>query len=154
MTLQDELHAIDTKDRGFYDRISDEDRKKLSGYIAMRWGATVSSITELEHYYLVSANTQANIHFFELGKAHRKLEWLLCTTISPGMGKQRHEFVKSKGRNTAASPTVALLCKLYPAAKMSDLELLAETISNEDLQKHLEDLGWDDKQIKQAINGK
>jgi hypothetical protein len=44
-----------------------------------------------------------------------------------------------------------LISDLYPEIKLSDAELIADTISDAELKQYLQDLGWEDKKIKEAM---
>jgi hypothetical protein len=51
----------------------------------------------------MATNENVNKHFFDLSK-HPELQWLSCTTVSPGMGTQRHYWhnTKKDSKNTDA----------------------------------------------------
>jgi hypothetical protein len=150
LNINNEMAQMDLKNRGFYDELTDEERKKFSTYLMLRWGSAVSGPRELQEYYLLSTNQNMNRHFFDIPKAHDKLKWLMATTVSPGMGKQRHEWIAAKGKG-AKNKMAKLLAELYPAHKTEDLEVLADSLSDEDIKTHLKALGWDDRKIKEAM---
>jgi hypothetical protein len=89
------IAALDQKDYGYYDRLTDEQKSKFLPYNLLYWMSAVkSSSSEMQNYYLESANHHANKHFFnELIHSHPKLQWLMLCAISPGMGKQYHEWI-------------------------------------------------------------
>ena len=39
--INDEMSAFDRKDRAYYDNFTDEDRKKFSTYLMLKYGANV-----------------------------------------------------------------------------------------------------------------
>ena len=133
------LNAIDTKRKDFYDSLSIEDRKDFSPYLSLRWSSSTDGSTELASYYLMATNQYVNKHFFSLNK-HPKLQWLLCSIVSPGMGKHRHTWIKPIGRNKKNK-----LADLYPTAKMEDLELLIELMTDKEIISLLEQHGIDQK---------
>ena len=69
----------------------------------LRYSASVSGHPDLQAYYLMATNENVNKHFFDLSK-HPELQWLSCTTVSPGMGTQRHYWhnTKKDSKNTDA----------------------------------------------------
>lgn len=148
--ISNEMAQLDLKNRGFYDELTDEERKKFSTFLMLRYGSSCTSgPVELQKYYVQSCNEQMNKHFFSLGR-HPKLQWLMATCVSPGMGKQRHEWLAFKGKSSK-DKRANLLAQLYPDAKMSDMEALSKTMSDADIKSLLVDRGWEDKKIKEAL---
>jgi len=150
LNINNEMAQLDSKHRGFYDELTVDERKKFSTYLMLRYGSSIGGTSsDLQSYYLQSCNQQVNRHFWTLGK-HTKLQWLLLTTISPGMGNHRHEWLAFKGKQ-AKNKRGRLISDLYPDIKLSDAELIADTISDAQLKQYLQDLGWEDKKIKEAM---
>lgn len=146
LSLSTQLRAIDTKDRGFYDSLSDEERKKFSTFLMFKYSGSVEGIPELEHYYLLAQNQRVNKNFFGLSR-HPKLQWLLCTTVSPGMGVHRHYFLKPAKTNKSKS----LIEKIYPELSEQEIEVLYAIMSEQDIIKLAKEHGIDDKQISASI---
>lgn len=150
LNINNEMRQFDNKNRKFYDELTDEERKKFSNYLMLRWGSAVQhSSQDLQEYYVLSTNQNLNKHFFDLGK-HPKLQWLMATCVSPGMGAHKHEWIAFKGKTTK-NKKVNLLNTLYPDRKLDELELLAKTMTDDEIKQMLRDLGWDDKKIKEAL---
>jgi len=148
--ISNEMAQLDRKNRGFYDDLNDEERKKFSTFLMLRYGSSVTSgPAELQKYYVQSCNEQMNKHFFSVNK-HPKLQWLMATCVSPGMGNQRHEWLAFKGK-ASKDKRANLLAQFYPTMKMSDLELMSKQVSDDDIKSMLRDLGWEDKKIKEAL---
>ena len=75
---------------------------------------------------------------------------LLLTTVSPNMGKHRHEwmaFAARKSKNKRSD----VIAKLYPEYKLDDCELLAASIPDVEFKAMLVELGWNDKEIKEEM---
>lgn len=150
LNIASEMRAFDSKDRKFYSDLTDEERKKFSNYLMIRWGSSVQGSTELQQYYLLSCNENLNKHFFELSR-HPELQWLLATTVSPGMGSFRHDWIKQKKREGSGSKTVKFLRNFYPTHSDDELELLAEINTRDELKELAREHGWDDKRIKSEL---
>lgn len=150
LNIANEMRAFDSKDRRFYADLTDEERKKFSNYLMVRWGSSVQGSTELQQYYLMSCNENLNKHFFDLAK-HPELQWLSATTVSPGMGNFRHDWIKQKKRDSTDNKTVKFLKNFYPDYSVDELELLAEINTKEDLKQLAKKHGWDDKRIKSEL---
>lgn len=147
-----EMQAFDLKNRNFYNELTDDERKKFSTYLMLKWGANVEGSTELQEWYLRAHNDRVNCNFFDLGR-HPKLQWLMCTTTSPGLGTKKHYWLKIKkdeGRGDFRR-ACKFLENLYPHLNPEEIELMANLNTVEQLQALARNLGWDDKQIKNEL---
>ena len=149
LQISDEMAAYDRKDRAYYDNFTDEDVKKFSTYLMLRYGASVTGSADLQAYYVMAVNERVNKNFFDLGK-HPKLQWLLCTTVSPGMGSQFHYWLNAK-KKEGDNKSQKFLAKLYPNMKSDELDLLAKLNDKRDLIDIAKNLGWEDKDIKKEL---
>lgn len=150
LNIVNEMRAFDTKDRDFYNSLTDEERKKFSTYLMIRWGSSVQGSAELQQYYLLSCNENFNKHFFELSR-HPELQWLLATTVSPGMGTFRHDWIKQKKREGSNNKAVKFLRQIYPTYSEDELELLAVINDATELKQLAKEHGWDDKRIRAEL---
>jgi len=151
LNIRNEMSQFDRKNRGFYDSLTDEERKKFSPFLMIRWGSAVQGAADLQSYYVMSCNENLNKHFFDVNTAqHKKLQWLLATTVSPGMGNQYHQWIAPKKRETN-NKAVKFLRELRPELKEDEIKLLSEINDKDDLKQHARKLGWDDKRIKSDL---
>ena len=134
------MTQLDLKNRDFYDSLTEEERKKFSNYLMIRWGSSVQGVQELQEYYLLSCNERLNKNFFDINR-HPKLQWLLATTVSPGMGAHRHQWIAPKKKEKGDNDVKKTLITLMPAAKMSDIETLSKLITKKELQALLDEHG-------------
>ena len=130
--IVNEMAAFDRSDREYYDKFTDEERKQFSTFLMLKWGANVGGIADLQEWYIRATNERVNKHFFDLGK-HPKLQWLLCTTVSPQMGKQYHYWLKSN-REKTDNKVKNQLKKMYPDMKLEDIELMSEYVTEKDIK--------------------
>jgi hypothetical protein len=137
------MACLDRKDRDFYTSLTDEERKKFSNFLMLRWSSSVQGSQELQEYYLQSCNHYLNKHFFTINR-HPKLQWLCATAISPGMGTFKHQWIsaKKKDDNKANSGTKKKqLMNLFPNMKGSDAETMSRLVSQKDIDTYLKDHG-------------
>jgi hypothetical protein len=152
LDIANEMRAFDLKDRAFYDSLTDDEKKKFSPYLMIRWGASVSGDADLQAYYLMSTNERLNKNFFDISTTqHKKLQWLLATTVSPGMGAHRHNWLAAKKKEGGNNKAEKLLRELYPYAKTDDIALMAQLNDKKDLKELARAHGWDDKRIKEYL---
>jgi hypothetical protein len=151
LSINNEMAQLDTKNRGFYDELTEEERKKFATYLMLRYAASVEGAADLQEWYLRATNERVNLNFFDLGK-HPKLQWLLCTTVSPDMGRQRHYWQASKKKEgTGNSKSIKFLTKLYPYMKQDEIELLAELNDVKELKALAKSMGMPDNEIKKEL---
>lgn len=175
--LFEALAAIDKKDYGYYDRLSEEQQKKFVPYMMTHWMSQVKATNGVQEYYLRSVDYHANQHMFnENVQKHPKLQWYMLCASSPGLGKQFHQWVphlsskvsqlkevpKEKDiadyyakifpKSGEAAKRLAnvfvdiqkkkvYLAQQYPELKHSDIDLLSQLVTDEDIRKYEEDRG-------------
>ena len=134
------MRCFDEKDRDFYDSLTDEERKKFSNYLMIRWGSAVHGSRELQEFYVVATNERLNKHFYAVNR-HPKLQWLMATSVSPGMGVHRHQWIAPKKKESGSSEVKKTLMQLYPNMKISDIETLAAITDAKEIKEHLRHMG-------------
>lgn len=149
LSIQNEMRAFDSKEREFYDELTEEERKKFSTFLMMKYGANVEGSPDLQEWYLRAHNERVNQNFFDIGR-HPKLQWLTCTTVSPGLGNQRHYWLAPK-KKESDSRAIKFLESQFPHLSSAELELLAEINSRDQLRDMARGLGWDEKRIKDEL---
>jgi chlorite dismutase len=151
LSINNEMAQLDIKNRAFYDELTDDEKKKFATYLMLRYAASVEGSADLQEWYLRATNEKVNQNFFDLGR-HPKLQWLLCTSVSPNMGRQRHYWQASKKREGANnSKNVKFITKIYPHMKIDEAELLADINTTADLKKLAKDMGMSDQDIKKDL---
>ena len=144
LSIANEMTQFDKKDRKFYDELTDEERKKFSNYLMIRWGSAVQGSRELQEFYVIATNQRLNRHFFAVNR-HPRLQWLMSTTVSPGLGTQRHVWIAPKKREPGATGIRKQLAELYPQLKDDEVELMSRINDKKDLDAYLKASGQDTK---------
>jgi len=145
LSIKNEMAEFDRKNREFYDSLTDEERKKFSNFLMIRYGSTVQGNRDLQEFYLISTNERLNKHFFNINR-HPKLQWLCATTVSPGMGTQRHQWIAPRKKEPGATGIRKQLAELYPHLRDDELALMAEINTKRDIDAYLKASGQDAKQ--------
>ena len=172
------IEAADLKRYSWFSELTDEQQRKFSAYMMLHWISAVKSKADISSYYLASADIQANTHMFnDAVQRHPELQWLMLCAVSPGMGKQFHQWIPhlsdkigmlkepaaeksvydyfSKVYKQAAPETVKEFAKAFtdiqrhkyklaaynPDMKISDIEILSEFITPEDMEAYEKDSG-------------
>ena len=176
--LFDALAAMDKKDYGYYDRLTEEQQKKFVPYMMTHWMSAIKGSGDVQGYYLRSVDYHANKHLFnEYVQKHPKLQWYMLCASSPGLGKQFHQWIPHLGSKvtslkepakvkeikeyyTKIYPKVdsdhideiakqfvvehkrkCYLAETFPNLKQSDIEVLSQLVTDEDIKQYEKDRG-------------
>ena len=140
--IGNEMRQLDLKNRDFYDSLDADERKKFSTFLMIRWSSAVEGSRELQEYYVQSTNHYLNKHFFTVNK-HPRLQWLMATAVSPGLGKNEHPWIAPKKKEKGSNDVKKVLLKLYPNMKHDEIELLSKLVDKKDIAWYLKDAGSD-----------
>lgn len=140
LNIANEMRMFDRKVRDFYDELTPEERKKFSPFLMIRWGSAVEGSRELQEFYVIATNERLNKYFFNLSR-HPKLQWLLATTVSPGMGTPRHNWIAPKKKEPGAGSMKKQLREFYPHLKDDEIDLLASMTTKKELEQYIKQHG-------------
>jgi hypothetical protein len=145
LTIANEMKEFDLKNRNFYTDLTDEERKKFSNFLMIRWGSSVQGSRDLQEFYVISTNERLNKHFFTINR-HPQLQWLCASSVSPGMGAHRHQWIspKKKDENAANAGTKKKqLMTIFPNMKGSDTEAMSKLVTQKEIDTYMRELGKD-----------
>lgn len=171
--LFEALAAIDRKDYGYYERLTEEQKKKFVPYMLIMWASCIKGKSDLQRYYLQSVDYHSNKFLLnENITSHPKLQWFMLCASSPGLGKQFHMWIPHIPNRVSLLKDSAKLKdikdyykKIYPNAddsllndaatvytdqhkkkmwiadkypdmKLSDIEVLTQFITDEDINQY------------------
>ena len=144
LSINNEMAVFDRKDRDFYTSLTDEERKKFSNFLMIRYGSSVQGSKDLQEFYLISTNERLNKHFFNINK-HPQLQWLCATAVSPGLGTHRHQWIAPKKKEPGASSIKKQISELFPYLKDDEVELMSRINTKKDIDAYLKQLGQEVK---------
>ena len=144
LSINNEMTQFDRKNRAFYDELTADEKKKFSNFLMIRYGSSVQGSRDLQEFYLIATNERLNKHFFTINR-HPKLQWLTATTVSPGMGTQRHQWIAPKKKEPGESGIKKQLAELYPHMKPDEIELMSKINTKKDLDVYLKLSGQEAK---------
>ena len=144
LSISNEMAQFDRKNRDFYSDLTDEEKKKFSNYLMIRYGSSVQGSRDLQEFYLLSTNERLNKHFFAINR-HPKLQWLCATTVSPGDGNKRHAWIAPKKKEPGSNSIKKQLAELYPNMKSDEIDVMAVINTKKELDVYLKQLGQEIK---------
>lgn len=145
--LNDVMLAIDKKDRGFYNRLTDEQKSAFSAWMMMRYCSSVQGRDAAGYIYLTNELiNRFHKKEYEVTK-HPELMWLLFTCVGHGK-KNFHPFIKPPNSKKKVDKAFDFIYNLYPHMKAEDINNLIDINTKEELKELAESHGYDDKTIK------
>jgi hypothetical protein len=144
LTIANEMLQFDRKSRSFYDDLTPEERKKFSNYLMIRWGSSVEGSRELQEFYVIATNERLNKHFFNVNR-HPKLQWLMATSVSPGLGTPRHPWIAPRKKESGASAKRRALAEIYPHYKDDELDVMMAITTQKQIDEYNRAAGNDKK---------
>lgn len=142
------MSAMDRKDYDYYNRLSEDQKKEIQPYLLFRWGSTVQGNNDIAKYYTIASNSFVNENFWEI--KDKKLQWLLCCTISPNIGKQKHYWLGASKKNSGSKLKKALI-ESFPTKKKDEIDLMISINKEEDFIEHFKGMGWEDAKLKELL---
>jgi hypothetical protein len=141
--LFEALAALDKKDYGYIDRLTEEQQKKFVPYMMTHWMSAIKSSNDVQGYYLMSTEYHANKYLFnEVIQKHPKLQWQMLCASSPGLGKQFHQWIphlSSKISQLKETPKTKEISdyysKVYPKVNSDDIKELSNVFVEEHKKK-------------------
>jgi len=144
LSIQNEMRQFDLKSRSFYDDLTEDERKKFSNYLMIRWGSSVQGSRELQEYYVIATNECLNTHFFSVNR-HPKLQWLMATAVSPDLGAQRHQWIAPKKKAAGQSARRKQLQEIFPHYRDDEIDVMMQITTDQELRQYERDSGQDKK---------
>jgi len=144
LSIANEMRMFDRKVRSFYDDLTPEEKKKFSNYLMIRWGSAVEGSRELQEFYVIACNERLNKHFFNVGK-HPKLQWLMATSVSPGMGTPRHPWIAPRKKEAGLSAKRKALMAMYPTYKDDEIDVMAQITTQKEIDTYNRQAGNEKK---------
>jgi hypothetical protein len=124
--------------------LTPEERKKFSNYLMIRWGSSVEGSRELQEFYVIATNKRLNKHFFNVNR-HPKLQWLMATSVSPGLGTPRHPWIAPRKKESGASAKRRALAEIYPHYKDDELDVMMAITTQKQIDEYNRAAGNDKK---------
>lgn len=144
LNIANEMRQFDRKSRSFYDELTAEERKKFSNYLMIRWGSSVEGSRELQEFYVIATNERLNKHFFNVNR-HPKLQWLMATSVSPGLGTPRHPWIAPRKKESGAGAKRKALAEIYPHYKDDELDVMMQITTQKQIDEYNRAAGNDKK---------
>lgn len=149
LTIKNEMSAIDTKNRGWYASLTDEEKKKVGIWVLMRYCSSVkNNILDIEEHYLEFTNELVNVHFNTLWH-HPELQFKLMQAL--GIGKQMYHPWLAPGKKGTESALFKWFAEYYKEYNDDEILLLIQSMSKDELKDMFEQHNMEAKEIKKLL---
>lgn len=134
LDIKSMMKAVDTRNKKWFDDLSEDDKKLYSPYMTMKWSASVKNPDyDYQMYYVSATNKYVNKHLWALSKNHKSLLWKLTSLCGAGM-IQFHEWIYPKKKKTTEKSKIKELQMMFPNAKQKDLDVYEATLSTKEFK--------------------
>ena len=145
--FKDMIPAVDMGLKELWDAATEDGRKEIKGDL---WNLNryISNVKggnrDLQEHFVLMTNYYYNKNWASISK-HPKLQWqTLCSCSHDSKKTYFHEWLPLKKQKNKKEE---FLADLFPNMKLKDVEALAAIVTDKEIKKYCEDLGWDKKQI-------
>ncbi|SVD48545.1 uncharacterized protein METZ01_LOCUS401399 [marine metagenome] len=147
LNIKEEMRAIDTKDRGWYDSLTSDEKTKLGIWLLMRYTSSAGDRQFIKHY-LEWTNEVVNVHFNKLRK-HPQLQFQLMQLV--GLGKTTFHPWIAPGKAMKQSKVQKWVIENYSHLNDDEVEIFISTKTKYDFIELFEEHGMNKKQIKELL---
>lgn len=145
LTIKEEMRAIDQRDTGWWDTLTEEEQKKVSPWVLMRYtSACDTNHDQIRDHYLTLTNDLVNVQFNTL-RHHPQLQHRLLQVV--GIGKTQYHPWIAPGKRQKKDKVADWLLSIYPHLNDDELDILLESDKKE-IVALAESAGMSDKDIK------
>lgn len=135
------LGKISTKQREYYQNLTEEEQKSIAPYVIMRW---LSGTQNAQQIYLL--NEVVNPYVFDLAK-HKDLLMMLLTICTSGKS-QRYKWMKTKSKSGSIPHVVEVVKEYYNYSTRHAVDIIP-LLKDDDIILYAEELGRQPSEITQ-----
>lgn len=143
LDIKSMMHAVDSRNKNWYDNLSDDDKKLYSPYMTMKWTASVEHKEQaIQEFYIEEVNENVNKHLWTLSKNHKSLLWKL-TSMCGSTFQMFHKWIYPKKKTASTKSKMKELQEMFPNAKQKDLDVMDATMTTKEFTELKKQHGMD-----------
>jgi len=143
--FQEVLPAITRRDFGFYNSMTEEQKKEFSPWLVQRW-CTGADDPGWHEYFIQATNERTNLHMGDLVKEHKELLWMLLA--STGTRKNVRRTFPGAPKGNKKDQVRLFLEDLYPLAGEQEIDVLRAVNDEGELREVAEKMNIKRSEIK------
>lgn len=144
------LNAIDTRQRDFFDKLNQEEKKAYAPLVTMRWISSCVDQSGYHEAYLHVVNEMVNQDFWRFSKEHQEFQHILLATCGMGV-KVRHEWIPMC-KNFKVGKLAEFLLQAFPGANALETHVIIQKHSVQDFQELVKTYGYDKNEEKEIVD--
>ena len=145
------LPAIDTRQKDFYENLSDDEKKGFSPWLVQRYLSSAESANqEIIEHYLIMTNDIVNTNFSDIKDP--EMLWKLMTIVGIGLSTKHPYVAPGKGKKKKSNAFKQWLKELYPYLDDQELDIMMSGFTKESAKDILDQYQIKDKDIIAAVN--
>jgi hypothetical protein len=146
LSIKEEMRAIDCRDTGWWDSLTEEEQQKVSPWVLMRYtSACDTNHDSIRDHYLTMTNELVNVQFNTL-RHHPQLQHRLLQVV--GIGKSQYHPWLAPGKREKKNRVADWLLTMYPGLNDDELDILLSQNTIDDLKDLARSAGMTDKDIQ------
>lgn len=146
LSIKEEMRAIDCRDTGWWDSLTEEEQQKVSPWVLMRYtSACDTNYDSIRDHYLTMTNELVNVQFNTL-RHHPQIQHRLLQVV--GIGKSQYHPWLAPGKREKKNRVAEWLLTMYPGLNDDELDILLSQNSIDDLKDLARSAGMTDKDIQ------
>ena len=145
------LPAIDTRQKDFFENLSEDEKKGFSPWLVQRYlSSAESSNQEIIEHYLIMTNDIVNVNFSDIKDP--EMIWKLMTIVGIGRSTKHPYVAPGKGKKKKSNAFKEWLSSLHPHLDDQELDLMMSNFNKDSARDILEQYQVRDKDIIAAAN--
>lgn len=145
------LPAIDTRQKDFFENLTDEEKKGFSAWLVQRYLSSAESVNqEIIEHYLIMTNDIVNVNFSDIKDP--EMIWKLMTIVGVGVSTKHPYVAPGKGKKKKQNAFKTWLSELYPHLDDQELDIMLQGYTKETARDMLEQYQIKDKDIIAGAN--
>lgn len=150
LNIWDTLAAIDQRKFGYWNSLTEDERKGFAPIVVLRWLSIISQPNEDAELLLFLVNEIANVNFFDLYE-HPELQMLLMTSCGLGR-KLNHKWLGMVKQPPKRSPVLDFLSTIYVQANDLELGIVLSKLGREGFVELLADCALPPNECEELTN--
>lgn len=148
LDLTSVLQSLDRQDFGYYERLTEEERKGYVPLVLMRYMSSLADQNRNAGYAVIATNDLVNIGFWNLSK-HPELQHKLLCLAGIG-GKQYRPWLASK-RSKRTGKIDEWLSEIFPHLNGDEIDLLKASHDAKSWTEFVKSSGIPDSKVKELV---
>lgn len=143
------LNALDRKDRDFYSKLSDHEKKAYVPLVLMRYMSSLTDQSTMNSYAVIATNDLVNIGFWPLSAYPDLQHQLLCMA---GIGGKQYRPWIPPSKKRSSGKINEFILGLFPSMNDDELSIFKSSFDTDSWTEFVMSSGISDKETKDLIS--